>query len=142
MPFYYFRQVSTIETDRINVTLRSDGIVHVHIKDRVTIDLDCQSEMKRVYWEATAVLRPFIFTSGEFLSLTREAQKNAKNMENDVPVAASALVVHNVAQKLMADFYYKFDRPKHPLKVFKDFNKGIEWLKNSSSFKELEKSNQ
>ncbi len=129
--------MSIIETNRIVVELRSDGIVHVHIKDRVTIDLDCQSEMKRIYWETTNILRPFIFTSGEFLSLTREAQKNAKNMENDVPVASSALIVHNVAQKLMADFYYKFDRPKNPIKVFKDFDKGIEWLKNSPSYKKF-----
>lgn len=129
--------MKTLETDRLIVTLRDDGIVHVHMKDRVTIDIDCQDEMKRVYWEITDVPRPFIFSSGEFLSLTREAQKNAKKMEREVPVAASALVVNNIAQKLMADFYYKFDRPKNPIKVFKDFDKGLEWLKSLEAYTKL-----
>lgn len=134
--------MKTIETDRLVVKLRDDGIVHVHTKDRVTIDIDCQNEMKRIYWEITDVSRPFIFTAGEFLSLTHEAQKNAKKMELDVPVAASALVVNNIAQKLMADFYYKFDRPKNPLKVFKDFDKGLEWLKSLDVYtKDLNNSN-
>lgn len=112
------------------MVLREDGIVHVHTKDRVKIDIDCQMEMKKCYWEITKIDRPFLFTAGEFLSLTREAQKNAKKMEDEVPVAASALVFDGVAQKLMADFYYKISPPKRPLKVFRDFNKATEWLKS------------
>ncbi len=136
---YIFDDVKSIETDRLIVSLREDGIVHVYTKDRVTIDIDCQNEMKRLYWEITDIPRPFIFSSGEFLSLTREAQKNAKTMEKNVPVAASALVVRNVAQKLMADFYYKFDPPNNPLKVFRDFEKGLDWLKTLPCYQNLEK---
>jgi hypothetical protein len=131
--------VKKIETERFNVELREDGIIHVHLNDRVTIDLECQKEMKRIYWEVSDVPRPFLFTAGAFISLTREAQKNAKSMEEDVPVAASALVFNNIAQKLMADFYYKFDPPKNPLKVFKDFDKALNWLKGLDEYKSLER---
>ena len=111
--------------------------MHVHAKDRVKIDIDCQMEMKECYWKITDVDRPFVFTAGEFISLTRQAQKNAKKMEDEVPVAASALVVNGVAQKLMADFYYKISPPKRPLKVFRDFDKGIEWLQSLECYKSL-----
>lgn len=126
----YFRGVDSIKTERFDATLRSDGIIHVHVHERVEIDLDCQREMEKAYWQLTDIPRPFVFTAGPFISLTKEAQKHAKTLEDDTPVAASALVVNNIAQKLMADFYYKFDPPKNPLKVFKDFDKGIEWLKS------------
>lgn len=126
-----------IQNNLFDVALRSDGIMHVHVHDRIEINLDCQNLMKKVYWELTEVPRPFVFTAGEFISLTREAQKNAKIMEKDTPVVASALVVNNVAQKLMAEFYYKFDRPKYPLKVFKNFDRGIEWLKTLPCYEEL-----
>ena len=85
--------------------------------------------MKELYWKVTDVHRSFIFTAGEFITLTREAQKNARVIEKEVPVKASALIVNNLAQKLMADFYYKIDKPLQPLKVFREFEKGIEWLK-------------
>jgi hypothetical protein len=129
--------LKNIETDRIVVTLRDDGIIQVHIKDRVTIDLECQEEMKTTYWKLTSIPRPFIFTAGEFISLTREAQKNAKTLEKDVPVAASALIVNNIAQKLMADFYYKLDPPNNPIKVFKNIDKGVVWIKSLSVYKDL-----
>ena len=126
-----------VKTERFDVSLRTDGIMHVHIHDRVEIDLDCQKKMQEVYWEVTAESRPFIFTAGEFISITREAQKNAKVIEGDTPVVASALIVNNIAQKLMADFYYKFDPPKNPLKVFKKFDRGLEWLKSLPCYKDL-----
>ncbi len=113
--------------------------MHVHLKDRVRIDIDCQMEMKTSYWKLTEIERPFIFTAGEFISLTRQAQKNARKMEDDVPVGASALIVKGAAQKLMADFYYKISPPKKPLKVFRDFDKGISWLQSLECYRNLEK---
>jgi hypothetical protein len=121
-----------IESDRIIVTLRDDGIVHVHIKEKVVIDLDCQKEMQETYWKVAEKKRPFIFTAGEFISLTKDARKNAKTIEDEVPVSCTALIVKNLAQKILAEFYYKFDKPKNPLKVFSEFDKGIEWLKTIS----------
>jgi hypothetical protein len=118
-----------IETDRIIVSLREDGIVHVHVKDRTVIDIECQLEMKDSYWKVVDEQSPFVFTAGDYIKLTKEAQKNAKEMEETVPVGASALIVNNIAQKMLADFYYKISPPKNPLKVFRDFDKGIEWLK-------------
>lgn len=129
--------VNSIKTNRFDATLRSDGIIHVHVHERVEIDIACQQAMQEAYWELTDVHSPFIFTAGPFISTTKKAQKNAKLMEDDTPVGASALIVNNIAQKLMTDFYYKLDPPKNPLKVFKDFDRGIEWLKSLPLYKSL-----
>lgn len=125
------------KTEQFDVTLRADGIMHVHIHDRVEIDIECQNYMREIYWKVGEIPRPFVFSAGEFISITKEAQKNARDMEDETPVKASALIVNNVAQKLMADFYYKFDPPKNPLKVFKNFDKGIEWIKTLPCYHEI-----
>jgi hypothetical protein len=117
-----------IETEHFIGRLRADGIVHVHVKKNTTITLLVQEEMKKVYWALTDVKRPFVFTGDEFATITKEARNNAIEMEAHVPISSNAIIVKNLAQKIIADYYYKFNKPKNPYKVFKRFNDGIIWL--------------
>jgi hypothetical protein len=87
--------------------------------------------MQESYWEITKVKRPFIFTADEFISITTKARKNSKKMEPFVPNMGTVLVVRNLAQRILADYYYKFDKPGIPYKVVKDFDKGIQWIRET-----------
>lgn len=40
-----------------------------------------------------------------------------------------AIVVNNMPTRIIANFFVKFNRPQTPTKVFNDYNKAIEWLK-------------
>lgn len=120
--------IKKLETAHLIGTLRSDGIVHIHIKENTTINLLVQDEMIKLYWLLTDVKRPFVFTGDEFASITKEARENAIAMEDTVPISSSAIVVKNLAQKIIADYYYKFNRPKNPYSVFKKFDQAIDWL--------------
>lgn len=104
--------------------------MHVHYFDGTIIDLGLQLKMRAAYKEVTDIKRPFIFTGGEFVSVTKEARENAVAMENQIPISATAIVIQNLAQKIIADYYYKINKPKKPLKIFKNIDKGIEWLKD------------
>ncbi len=120
--------VNSIETDEIVVSLRTDGIVHVHIKADTQITLKTQDDMLVIYWQITKIKRPFIFTGGEFVTVSKEARLNATIMESSTPVAASAIVVQNLAQRIIANYYYKFNKPKTPYRIFKDVDKAADWL--------------
>lgn len=120
--------VNSIETDEIVVSLRTDGIVHVHIKADTQITLKTQDDMLVIYWQITKIKRPFIFTGGEFVTVSKEARLNATKMESLTPVAASAIVVQNLAQRIIANYYYKFNKPKTPYRIFKDVEKAADWL--------------
>lgn len=39
-----------------------------------------------------------------------------------------AIVISNLAQKIIANFYIKFNKPKMPTKVFTSTDKAIEWI--------------
>lgn len=117
-----------IETKSFTANLRDDNIVHVHIKSNTSITVGLQAKMQIAYWKLTDEPIPFIFTAGQFLTITKEARENAIKMEKDVPVSASALIILNTAQRILANFYYKVNKPKNPLKIFNEFDDGIKWL--------------
>lgn len=84
--------------------------------------------MQEIYWQITKVKRPFIFSADEFTSITNEARKNAKSMEPFVPNFASTFVVRNLAQRIIADYYLKFDRPGIPYKVVTKIEDAVKWI--------------
>lgn len=117
--------------ESFTVHLRSDGIVHVHILASTRITVELQKFMEDSYKEVTSIKRPFIFSGDEFVSITKEARTNAIVMANRIPIICSAIVVRNLAQKIIADYYYKFNKPPDPYKVFKSFDDGIDWLRSN-----------
>ncbi len=118
-----------LENDQVIVTLRPDGIVHVSFLPHTEITVEFQQVLLDMYNEVTGGKKSlFVFDGGEFVSITKEARENAVAIEETTPTKASAIVVKNLAQKIIADFYYKVNRPKQPYKVFWQFDKAIEWL--------------
>ena len=120
--------VKAISCDFLEVKLRADGIIHVHIKANTLIDIWHQEEMQKMYWKATDIHRPFIFTGEEFVSITAKARANAIKMESKVPVSGTVLHTRNLGKKILADYYYKFNKPLKPIFVTRDFEKGILWI--------------
>jgi len=118
-----------LENDQVIVALRPDGIVHVSFLPHTEITVEFQQVLLDMYNEVTGGKKSlFVFDGGEFVSITKEARENAVAIEDSTPTKASAIVVKNLAQKIIADFYYKVNRPKQPYKVFWQFEKAIEWL--------------
>ncbi len=123
-----------LENDQVIVTLRPDGIVHVSFLPHTEITVEFQQVLLDMYYEVTGGKKSlFVFDGGEFVSITKEARENAVAIEETTPTKASAIVVKNLAQKIIADFYYKVNRPKQPYKVFWQFDKAIEWLHSAAA---------
>ncbi len=120
-----------INHEKVTVSKRSDLIIHVSFKPNTEITVEFQDELVAMYNQITGGKKSlFIFEGGEFVSITKEARENAITIEDNTPTRASAIVVRNLAQKIVADFYYKINKPKQPFKVFWSFEKGIIWLQS------------
>ena len=121
--------VREISNDEVHVGLRDDGIIHINFKPNTEINLEFQSVLLSFIVELVGDKKSLIiYEGGEFISVTKEARENAIVIEEQTPTMASVVVVKNLAQKIIADFYYFVNKPKRPFKVFWDFDKGIEWL--------------
>jgi hypothetical protein len=119
------------ETDRYIVGLRPDGILHVLYKDNVEITVDLQHELNTIF-KAFCMNGPklFIFQAGINCSINKSARDNAIAMQDQVPAIAYVVFAQNMVYKMIANFYYKFNKPKQPFNVVTDFNSGIYWLLN------------
>jgi hypothetical protein len=121
--------IRKIDHEMVTIAMRNDGIVHVYFKPGTEITVPFQGELVPMYNEITEGKKAkFIFEGGEFVSITKDARENAIVIENDTPLMASAVIVQNLGQKIIADFYYLVNKPKQPYKVFYSFPKAIEWL--------------
>lgn len=121
--------VKSVETDEAIVGLRADGIIHVFYKSGTVIDLDLQDRVGKILQEiAGGMDRPCIYEAEENVTVTKEARDNAIQLEDVVPQSCSVVYVNNLAYKLVAQFYYKFNKPRKPYKVMTDFGEGIAWL--------------
>ncbi len=111
------------------IALRGDGIVHVYFKPGIEITVPFQEELVIMYNEITGGIKAkFVFEGGDFVSITKEARENAIRIEENTPTMASAILVMNLGQKIIADFYYLVNKPKQPYKVFSSFTKAVDWL--------------
>ncbi len=124
------RLIKTVEDPEFTIGLRDDDIVHVYYKSNTVIDVEIQKKVR----EATFLLtngkkHPCLFEAGDYVSLTKEARANAIEQEDDFPALASAVIVQNLAYKMVADFYYKVHKPKQAFKVFRNIDEAIVWLK-------------
>lgn len=121
--------VRKIENDFAIVGMRKDGIVHVYFKPHTVLTVTVQEVLLVVYHEITGGKKhPFIFQAGEYCSVSKEARDNAANIEHQSPAKASVVYVNTLAHKLIAEFYYKFNKPAQPYKVVSEFSDGIRWL--------------
>lgn len=122
--------IKEINLPEASISLREDGIVHVHYNENTIVDIPLQLKMLEKFHEITGgKLTPFIFTASDGVQVTLEARNNAIKTEENTPCYGTAVIVTNTAYKLIANFYLKFNKPKRPYKVFSNKEVAVKWLK-------------
>lgn len=123
------KTTSFVENEYAAVSYGTDGIVYVKIKAGTHVTTEVQDELIKLYNSVAGGKKvPFFFEGEEFVTVSKDALENSYKLEKEAPLSATALIVKNLAQKILADFYYKFKRPNKPLKVFKDKELAKKWL--------------
>lgn len=125
--------INTIEIPELIVRMREDGIVHVTFRKGAVLDLGLQAKLLHLNIEITGGKKSFIiYDAEENVTITKEARDNATKIEHLAPIKGSAVIADNLAYRLIANFYLKFNKPKTPYRVFETYEKGIAWLKTLS----------
>jgi hypothetical protein len=119
-----------VETTVSMLTLYENGVAQMHFKDGITMDIPEQLEhLKGLIKLTHNKPTPFIITAGKFVNFTKEAKEHALVLENQSPVCASAIIVSNLAYRLLADFFIRMQKPKTPYKTFTNHEKAVDWCK-------------
>lgn len=121
--------LTRVEINEAIVGMRKDGIIHVYYKPHTIVTKALQLKMLEIFFDlAEGEDCPFIWEAGKGVWVTKEGRLHAQEMEKNTPCEAVVIVVKNLAQKFIADFYYKYYKPGMVYKITWNFDKGIEWL--------------
>lgn len=64
----------------------------------------------------------------EYASASREAREYGQN--NKLPAIAEAVILHSLPQRILFNFYLKFRKQNHPIKLFTNKENALTWLQN------------
>jgi hypothetical protein len=121
--------VDTISFPCMTISLDKQGIVHIIYLRGHLIDVKEKILEKNALLKITkGVKHPILISFESYVTITKEAKEYSILVELEQPFLAVAILVENFAYQLMADFYFKFYKPKIAYKVFKSQDKAIEWL--------------
>jgi hypothetical protein len=122
--------IREVKIPEATVSLREDGIVYVYYQKNTFLNVELQMRILEIFNDITGGKKSlFIFDADEGVVVTKGARENALIIEDISPVLASAVVAPNLAYRLIANFYMKFQKPKGQYKVVRDVEEGVNWLK-------------
>jgi hypothetical protein len=111
------------------LSLRSDGIMLISLKENVTLNLKDAEDMVRTFGEMGEGKKfPLLFIAGSDTSVNTEARYYASTPEANRFTIASAFVVKSVAQKLLGNAYVTFNKPITPTRIFTNEQDAHDWL--------------
>lgn len=71
-----------------------------------------------------------IYEFGSFSDMDAELREWCADTSGNNYTYVDAIVISNFAQKLVADFYLRFNKPKMPTKIFNSREKALEWIQS------------
>ncbi len=113
------------------VDLLSSGIVKIKMLANSIIDLEESVQINIAEGELlggepdSGLILMVADSTTQFTSEAREFSASKEGLRFSM---AEALVVKNLAQKLIVSFYLKFNKPSKPSRAFNTEEEAIEWL--------------
>jgi hypothetical protein len=122
--------MNVIDLEKATVSLLDENIIHIHIKTAREIELsDAVYIVEAMGKLGNGKKYPILIDAGSFSSVDKEARIFSAAAESNIYTMADALAYCNLAQKLLADFYIKYNKPVIPTRSFSDKEEAIAWLK-------------
>lgn len=122
--------MNTIDLSLTVVRLRSDGILHVYIKERAHITMtEALETLKAMQIIGNGRRYPVLIDAGEFVNIDPEVRVFSASAEGNLYTIADAIAYHTLPQKLTANFYVAFNKPVVPTRTFSEMSEAINWLK-------------
>lgn len=125
------RVVEIKEFDKSLYEFREDGIIVISIKDGSHMELeDMLKEHRFVLSKQEYLPMRVLVKPGKNTSISKEVREYVNRPDAKKLVYCQAILVDNLAHKIIADFMMRLYRTPGAFKVFSDEDRAIEWVKN------------
>ncbi len=110
--------------------MREDGILVLYANENHAYTIDDTKENVAAFGALSGNKKvPVLIVGGSFSTLAPETRAFLASEESLLYSKAEAFLLKSLAQKLLINFYIKFDKPLVPTKVFTKEEEAIIWLK-------------
>ncbi len=116
----------------LTANLYDNGVIEILWDKTIeTIEVDHLSKMQQTVAELSGGKRmPLLFTPHDFLHLSKEGGKFATSDDGTRYSLAIAVVVDNLAKKLLMNFFLSINKPKVPTKGCSTKADSFKWLES------------
>jgi hypothetical protein len=112
------------------IFLRPDGIVVIDVRDEGIIGKQIVEEIVNAVEKITGgKAAPNLILTRPGAMVDKEAREFSSSPRGMQFTVADAMVIHNLPQKVVANFYLRINRPEKPTRFFSDEEEAITWLK-------------
>lgn len=122
--------IRNIDLDIANISIRSDGIMHVTMKNKEEFGIDEVKLIRRTRKElAQGKSYPILYTGDKLVLPTKEARAYMAEKTDQELAKAEAMIIKSLPQRMIASTYIRINKPKCPTRFFENESDAIEWLK-------------
>lgn len=120
--------VATTTIEGLIFSIYVNGIVHVKVQKYYSITVEV-FEKAQLYFNSLGVEKRyhFIFEFSNFSDVDPNMRKRRATTEGTQYSLSDALVISNLPQKIIGDFYLRINRPVRPTKMFFSLEKAVDW---------------
>lgn len=119
-----------IELNKASCELLEEGLINMVIKDYVEIDVEDMIAFREINKMLTGGKEYVVlFEAGVHSSFTKEARELVSSKEYGENRNAVALVIENMAQRIVGNFYININKPSTTTKIFISREEALVWLK-------------
>lgn len=120
------------ETSLVRMELCSNFILRVIYKKEANIDLEANKQIINLMYDLIGDdIVGIVFISEGRVQFSSDAMKYARKMEEIRVPASVAIIASGLGEKLLADFYFRFHKPKFPYRVFRNLEEALMWSKKT-----------
>lgn len=108
--------------------LYEEGIYHVEVKKGQLITMDFIHTGYQFLDDNGGGRYYNIYEFGSFADVDPKVREWMAAPPVRSYTIADALVINSLPQKMLADFYLKFDKPVNPTRIFNSRDKALDWI--------------
>ena len=121
--------LKSIEFEYANIQMLTNGIIKIEMFDGHIIDLEECVQITIAQGKLLGGKQGLMFmvadSTTQFTNSAREFSASKEGLRFSI---AEALVIQNLAQKILVSFYLKINKPAKPSKAFNSEEDAIKWL--------------
>lgn len=117
-----FEAILMHNSNNVYIKINVVGNVEISVEDVKSIASACQKI-------GGGKAYPLLINVGKYTLPSVEARKFIAQAESNPYAKAEAYVISDLPQRIVGNFFLKFDKPARPTKIFTNEEEAMEWLK-------------